>query len=169
MRPHITEATPYESERNVSKIRDCHRRVTQFFFALTPLQRGPHELAEERVSLGRGAVTNLSVLATTDDSPLVSAAQAGDRVAFGRLYEQYARMVHGILMARVPLSEVDDLVQEVFLVALRRLSTLRDLARFGAWLAAIARQHRYDLDSHTLEVVGVCPRCASETATERPA
>jgi len=115
-------------------------------------------------SLGRGAVTNLSVLATTDDSPLVSAAQAGDRVAFGRLYEQYARMVHGILMARVPLSEVDDLVQEVFLVALRRLSTLRDLARFGAWLAAIARNRAKDYHRRSVTTVEVTDD-GSETET----
>jgi Fur family transcriptional regulator, ferric uptake regulator len=37
------------------------------------------------------------------------------------------------------------------------------------WLAAVARRHRFDVDSHTLEVVGLCPRCASETTTERPA
>ena len=37
------------------------------------------------------------------------------------------------------------------------------------WLAAVAREHRYDIDSHTLEVVGVCARCASDKAAERPA
>jgi len=74
-----------------------------------------------------------------DDSPLVRAARAGDRVAFGHLYDRYARVVHGILLTRVPPSEVDDLVQDVFLRALPRLHTLRELNRFGAWLAAIAR------------------------------
>jgi RNA polymerase sigma-70 factor (ECF subfamily) len=34
---------------------------------------------------------------------------------------------------------VDDLVQDVFMMALRRLSTLRETGSFGAWLAAIAR------------------------------
>jgi RNA polymerase sigma-70 factor (ECF subfamily) len=48
-------------------------------------------------------------------------------------------MVHGVLLAKVPVSDVDDLVQEVFLKALRRLSMLRDNASFGAWLAAITR------------------------------
>ena len=85
-------------------------------------------------------------------------------MAFGRLYEQYARMVHGILMARVPLSEVDDLVQEVFLVALRRLSTLRDLARFGAWLAAIARNRAKDYHRRSVTTVEVTDD-GSETET----
>jgi RNA polymerase sigma-70 factor, ECF subfamily len=53
-------------------------------------------------------------------------------------------MVHGILLARVPPGEVDDLVQEVFLQALPRLHTLRDEKRFGAWLAAIARNRAND-------------------------
>jgi RNA polymerase sigma-70 factor (ECF subfamily) len=70
---------------------------------------------------------------------LVSDARTGDRVAFGRLYDRYARMVHGVLLARVPVGEVDDLVQDVFLLALRRLSTLRETGSFGAWLAVIAR------------------------------
>ncbi|PYU54452.1 MAG: sigma-70 family RNA polymerase sigma factor [Acidobacteria bacterium] len=48
-------------------------------------------------------------------------------------------MVHGILLARVPPPEVDDLVQEVFLSALRQLHALRDSSRFGAWLGTITR------------------------------
>ena len=70
---------------------------------------------------------------------MVRAAQAGDRVAFGQLYDRYARVVHGILLARVPISDVDDLVHDVFLRALARLDTLRRPERFGAWLIAIAR------------------------------
>lgn len=69
----------------------------------------------------------------------VAAAQDGDRSAFGRLYEHYARMVHGVLLARVPAGDVDDLVQDVFIRALSRLSTLRETASFGPWLVAIAR------------------------------
>jgi RNA polymerase sigma-70 factor (ECF subfamily) len=48
-------------------------------------------------------------------------------------------MVHGVLLARVPRADVDDLSQDVFLLALRRLPTLREPASFGAWLATIAR------------------------------
>ena len=69
---------------------------------------------------------------------------SGDRAAFGRLYDRYARMVHGVLLAKVPIGEVDDLVQDVFLLALRRLSTLREIGSFGAWLAAIARNRAND-------------------------
>ena len=75
----------------------------------------------------------------SEDEMLVGAACNGDRAAFGRLYDRYARMVHGLLLAKVPVGEVDDLVQDVFVMALRRLSTLRKTGSFGAWLTAIAR------------------------------
>jgi len=53
-------------------------------------------------------------------------------------------MVHGLLLARIPRSEVDDLVQDVFLQAMRRLGSLRDSCAFGPWLAAIARNRARD-------------------------
>ncbi|MBZ5522193.1 MAG: sigma-70 family RNA polymerase sigma factor [Acidobacteriia bacterium] len=95
-------------------------------------------------SLELPVVKDRSAAEAPDDSRLVVAARAGDRAAFGRLYDRYARMVHGILLARVPLSEVDDLVHDVFLQALPRLDTLRDVSRFGAWLAAITRNRAND-------------------------
>ena len=81
---------------------------------------------------------------SNEEDGLVRAARDGDRAAFGRLYDLYARMVHGILLARVSQREVDDLVQEVFLVALRQLPALREVSRFGAWLAVITRNRAND-------------------------
>jgi RNA polymerase sigma-70 factor (ECF subfamily) len=89
--------------------------------------------------LGPGPVREEFASEVSEDATWVAAARDGDRAAFGRLYERYARMVHGVLLAKVPVGEVDDLVQDVFIRALRRLSTLRETASFGAWLAAIAR------------------------------
>ena len=95
-------------------------------------------------SMERQPVTVWPANDSRADDSLVSAARDGDRAAFGRLYDRYARMVHGILLARVPPREVDDLVQEVFLLALRQLHTLRDLSRFGAWLGTITRNRAND-------------------------
>jgi RNA polymerase sigma-70 factor (ECF subfamily) len=92
----------------------------------------------------RQAVTVWPVAEPREEDSLVSAARGGDRAAFGRLYDRYARMVHGILLARVPPREVDDLVQEVFLSALRQLHALREIPRFGAWLATITRNRAND-------------------------
>ena len=92
----------------------------------------------------RQPVAAPTVTLVFDDVSVVNAARSGDRTAFGQLYDRYARMVHGILLARVPHSEVDDLVQDVFLQALRRLNSLRDSAAFGGWLAKIARNRAVD-------------------------
>lgn len=80
----------------------------------------------------------------SSDTARVIAARDGDRAAFGTLYERYARMVHGILLARVPALEVADLVHDVFLLALRRLHTLRQPEAFGGWLAQITRNRAND-------------------------
>jgi RNA polymerase sigma-70 factor (ECF subfamily) len=79
-----------------------------------------------------------------DELRLVDAAREGDRAAFAALYGAYARMVHGILLARVPRADVDDLAQDVFLQAMERLRSLRDAAAFGGWLATIARHRAAD-------------------------
>lgn len=92
----------------------------------------------------RQAVTAQPVTEPCADDVLVSAARAGDRSAFGLLYDRYARMVHGILLCRVPPRDVDDLVQEVFLLVLRQLHSLRDISRFAAWLGTVTRNRAND-------------------------
>lgn len=87
---------------------------------------------------------NLAPDSTSSDDVLVRAAQQGDRAAFGILYSRYARMVHGIVLSRVSYADVDDLVQDVFLQALPRLASLREVSRFPGWLAAIARNRAND-------------------------
>jgi len=91
------------------------------------------------------------VVAISDDAELARAARHGSRAAFGRLYERYARMVHGILLARVPHGEVDDLAQDVFLSALRQLPALREDGAFGGWLAMIARNRAHDYHRRSRE------------------
>jgi RNA polymerase sigma-70 factor (ECF subfamily) len=75
---------------------------------------------------------------------LIEEVRGGDRDAFGQLYDLYAPMVHGILLARVPFDDVDDLVQDVFLSAFKRIHTLREAGAFGGWLAMIARNRAVD-------------------------
>ena len=86
---------------------------------------------------------------------LVGAVLEGDRESFARLYELYARLVHGILLARVPRAEVDDLVQDIFLHAFKKLHTLRDAAAFGPWIAMIARNRAVDFHRRSKETVEI--------------
>ena len=82
--------------------------------------------------------------AVEEDDDLIRAAALGDRGAFGELYVRYARMVHGILLARVPPGDAEDLVQDVFVSAMRQLRGLRTATAFRGWLAAIARNRAID-------------------------
>lgn len=75
---------------------------------------------------------------------LVAAVARGDEQAFARLYAAYVRMVHAIVLGRVPRRDVDDLVQDVFVAAYTRIGELREPAAFGGWLAAIARNRATD-------------------------
>ena len=99
---------------------------------------------------------------------LVKAVLAGDRDGFGRLYDLYASMVHGILLARVPRSEVDDLVQDIFLHAFRKLHTLRDFGAFGPWLAMITRNRAMDFHRRSKPTVEVTEDLRStDTSTSK--
>lgn len=86
---------------------------------------------------------------------LVRSVLEGDREGFGRLYDLYAPLVHGILLARVPRTEVDDLVQDIFLHAFKKLHTLRDSSAFGPWIAMIARNRAVDYYRRSRETVEI--------------
>ncbi len=103
------------------------------------------------------------------EATLVEAVLNGERDRFARLYEMYAPMVHGILLARVPRTEVDDLVQDIFLHALRKLHTLRNAAAFGAWLAMISRNRAMDFYRNSRATVEVTEQMATTGSPNRTA
>ena len=97
----------------------------------------------------------ISTPALSEDAQTIRAVLNGDRDLYGRLYHQYAPLVHGVLLARMPRSEVEDMVQEIFLHALRKLHTLRDADAFGPWVAMIARNRAMDFHRKSRETVEV--------------
>lgn len=101
-----------------------------------------------------------------DLAALVSAVANGDRTAFDRMYRRFAPMVHGLLLARVPRDEVDDLVQDVFLQAFERLPSLREPGAFGGWLATIARNRANDFHRRRPETEPIQPEHLRSSATE---
>ncbi|MFN2515374.1 MAG: RNA polymerase sigma factor [Pyrinomonadaceae bacterium] len=101
---------------------------------------------------------NIELEPEAGDAPevlLVQAVIAGNRELYGRLYRLYVPLVHGILLARMPRSEVEDMVQEIFLHALSKLHTLRDAGAFGPWIAMIARNRAMDFHRRSRETVEV--------------
>jgi RNA polymerase sigma-70 factor (ECF subfamily) len=99
------------------------------------------------------------------DDDLVRAARGGDRKAFGRLFERYAPMVHGVLLSRVRPSDADDLVQDVFVTAMQKLASLREDHAFGGWLATIARNRAVDHHRARRETVEIEAVPVSEGAS----
>jgi RNA polymerase sigma-70 factor (ECF subfamily) len=76
--------------------------------------------------------------APPDDGELVLRAQRGETFAFDVLYRRHVQFVAAIAfrVGRVR-SDVDDLVQEAFVTAFRRLPQLTQPAAFRGWLASI--------------------------------
>lgn len=116
------------------------------------------------VGQNQSAVTEPAAATVSVEATWVEAVRGGDRDAFGQLYDRYSAMVHGILLARVPYGEVGDLVQDVFLVAFKKLSTLRDAGAFGPWLAMIARNRAMDFHRRTRETEELSEELARPSA-----
>lgn len=75
------------------------------------------------------------------DAELVAEALAGNREAFGRLYDRYAALVRAVVSGVAgDYAMVQDLAQESFLRAYKNLSRLRAPERFGPWIVGIARK-----------------------------
>ena len=72
---------------------------------------------------------------------LVRAAQRGDRQAFNQLFERYQRSVYATAMRRLQNeAEAQELCQDVFIQAMRKIGQLQDPACFGGWLRSIAQR-----------------------------
>ena len=70
---------------------------------------------------------------------LVIEAQAGSREAFGALAQHFEATVFGTVLSRLRhRAEAREVTQDVFVQAMRKLSQLREPARFGGWLRQIA-------------------------------
>ena len=69
---------------------------------------------------------------------LVLRAQTGDRDAFGELFRRYERVVYATAFRRLRNdAEAQELSQEVFVQALRKLHQLRQPESFGSWLRSM--------------------------------
>lgn len=83
-------------------------------------------------------------IGSADAVAWVEAARAGDARSFARLYATYGPAVHAAVLAKVPAASAEDVTQEVFEVAFRRLEQLREPAAFAGWLMTIARNRAID-------------------------
>jgi RNA polymerase sigma-70 factor (ECF subfamily) len=78
-------------------------------------------------------------LAALDDEALAELARAGDDTAFAALVERYQGRVYRLaLRLSSNPSDAEEILQDTFLQAWRKIDTFRGEARFGTWLYRIA-------------------------------
>ena len=96
---------------------------------------------------------------------LVDAARAGHGGAADALYRRFAPVVHGVLLGYVQKADADDLTQDVFETALRRLDALRDAMAFPGWIVSIARRAALDEKRRRAPLTGTAFEAESDAAT----
>ncbi len=103
----------------------------------------------------------------TSDAELVGQAREGDRDAFGELVDRHQKSVYAAALAITRShDDAQDVAQDSFLRALRKLESCRRPQRFGHWLLALARnQARNHIRSRALREARTIPR---HTATSSP-
>lgn len=85
-------------------------------------------------------------LREADDAELVAGVRAGDHTAFAELYQRYQPSVARFVRARVrDHGRAEDVTQEAFVAALRRLRQTDSEIAFRAWIFEIARNASIDL------------------------
>ena len=74
-----------------------------------------------------------------DDAQLVRRILSGDNAAFTTLVEKYYRSVHALAWRKInDFHHAEEITQDTFLQAYKKLSTLRNPDQFGGWLYVIA-------------------------------
>jgi RNA polymerase sigma factor (sigma-70 family) len=83
--------------------------------------------------------TTMSVALQTD-AELVGATLTGNRDAFGQIVSRYQSLICSLAYSATgSLGQSEDLAQETFITAWKRLSHLRERDKLRAWLCGIAR------------------------------
>jgi RNA polymerase sigma-70 factor (ECF subfamily) len=73
------------------------------------------------------------------DEALVLRSQGGDLAAFAELIRKHQRMIHSLTFRMTgSLADAEDLAQETFLRAYRRIGSYRGASKFSTWLYRIA-------------------------------
>src|SRR5450432_2167802 len=84
--------------------------------------------------------TKMMPVATNNDAELVSGTLAGNRDAFSQIVSRYQSLICSLAYSATgSLGQSEDLAQETFITAWKRLGHLRERDKLRAWLCGIAR------------------------------
>jgi len=94
----------------------------------------------------------------TEITLLVERAKVGDREAYGELVTRFQGSVYAMALARVrdPL-EAQELAQDVFVHAMKKLPQLRDARCFAGWLRRITARMAINRLTRKGRLVGAAP------------
>ena len=82
---------------------------------------------------------SLQIADRKEENDLVLSVLAGNTAAFDTLYQRHSRRIYLVCLRMVDDPTIaEDLTQEAFILAYRRLGTFRQEARFSTWLHTIA-------------------------------
>ena len=80
------------------------------------------------------------------DLDLVGRIRSGDGAAFDALYRQHATRLYNLASRMMGAhGEADDLLQDIFLLAYRKLGSFRGESSLGTWLYRLAMNHCLDV------------------------
>ena len=79
-----------------------------------------------------------------DDAELLASARAGDAAAFAALVERYQDRIVRLVRGMVPESDTEDVTQEAFLKAYRKLGAFDGRSSFYTWIYRIAANTAMD-------------------------
>ncbi|MCH8135507.1 MAG: RNA polymerase sigma factor [Proteobacteria bacterium] len=103
------------------------------------------------------------------DEQLVRRVLAGRREDFGVLVRRHLAATYAVAYARTGNhADADDVAQETCLEALKSLDTLRDPAKFGAWLTGIARHTANRSNRKRAREVNATAKASQQEATDVP-
>ena len=91
-------------------------------------------------------MTNLNTIepVETDDTQLVSESLTGDREAFGQIVTRYQTLICSLAYSATgSFSQSQDLAQETFVTAWKRLGELREPGKLRSWLCGILKNRVY--------------------------
>jgi RNA polymerase sigma factor (sigma-70 family) len=95
---------------------------------------------EGHSTVGRGTIVAEPAVVNDDDHRLVAAVRRGDDRAFEALYSRYHRRIHAYVMGMVKdHGRTEDITQEVFVSALRRMRETERPIAFKPWVYEIAK------------------------------
>ena len=117
--------------------------------------------------------------ARAEEATLVARCQSGDMEAFEAIYRRHSSAMYNLAFCMVGnLTEAEDLLQEIFLQAYKKLPSYEGRAAFGTWLYRLAvnrcldhlrsgAAHRQSVTKSLDESAGFSPSATPESTSAR--